>query len=316
MSGLPKQVEENANLAEELHGRMYADPQAEAPKEEEQEEPVEETPEEEEEKPKGDEEEETYRKRFESLQGKYNAEVPRLHGELKQLKEMVFQRLGDVTKPAEPKPEAKANPYQEKIDKYREEYGDDLLEMARTLARIEVEERLGDKLKPVQEQVASVEETQIKAAQSNFMGHLDTNVKGDWKTLIYGNNEASAQFLSSPDPSGLYTMAELIDAYSENWDAEKLVKLLNYHFEATAPKVEKEPEVPVQRKPNPAKEALVAPSRQTPHNTPEVNDKRIWTRETMAEFQRLDRQNKYSPEESQALWADLLAAAGENRIRG
>lgn len=314
---LPKQVEENATLAEELHGRMFADPKVEEVQEEPQGKQEEAQEEEAVEEPKVDEEE-TYRKRFESLQGKYNAEVPRLHGELKQLKEMVFQRLGEVAKPDEPKPEAKTDPYKDKIEKYREEYGEDLLEMARTLARIEFEERLGDKLKPVQEQVASVEETQIKAAQSNFMSHLDSQVKGDWRGLLYGEGEATAAFLASPDPSGLYTMGDLIEAYSEKWDADKLVKLLNNHFEAITPK-EEPPKVepPAQpKKPNPAKEALVAPSRQTPHNTPAAEDKRVWTRETMAEFQKLDRQGKYSPEESQALWADLLSAAGENRIRG
>ena len=35
----------------------------------------------------------------------------------------------------------------------------------------------------------------------------------------------------------------------------------------------------------------------------------------MAEFEKADRANKYTPEESKAMWDDLLTAMGEGRIR-
>lgn len=323
---IPKQVEEAEKLALELHGQLNAPeeekedeaPPAEEPKEEPQEELPEAAQKQDEEdwKAKYEKLEQTHR----TLRGKYDNEVPRLHHELKEFKEKVFSRLDESTKQTPAKPTA-PDPDDAKLAKFEEEYGKEMLEAQRILARKEAEallqSTLQERLGPVQEQVQNVEEAQLQAAKSNFTGFLDNQVKGDWRKLWEGQDPKFVEFLQQPDPSGYFTNGQLAEQFNANWDGDKLARLFNTYFESATPKVElKQPEPKPVQKPNPAQEARIAPSRQTNHNQPAPDDKRIWTRESMAEFQKAERAGKYSAEEAAALWADLLAAPSQNRMRG
>jgi hypothetical protein len=306
-----KQAEEAALLAEQLHEKMY--PQTpEADVEDTTPDDVVDTPAPDEPAPPSLEDVleqlRVEKERYSSLKGKYDKEVPTLSNELKEFKQTVFERL----EAARVTPDVVA-PVEDKFAKFKEEYGNELFEVMKTLASETAEEKYNQTIKPVQEQVHSVEETQIKAAKQNFTSYLDDKVKGDWKNLWEGNDPKFIEFLESPDPSGLYTYADLVKLYNDNWDGDKLAKVFNLYLGDT-PVVEI-PEPPKPKAPNPAKEALVAPSRSTTHTTPTVNDKRIWTTDAMSEFQRKDRRGDYTPDESKAMWEDLLAAANEGRIK-
>lgn len=323
MFTVPKQVDEAVDLAEKLHGEMFntsdqeEDQQTEETTkepaaEETPEEPVEETKEE----PTSDkkEDEETYKARYLSLKGMYDKEVPLLHRELKELKAQVFERLGEIGKPKEePKPDANA----EKLEKFRAEYGDELLEMARLVARTELEPLISQKIDPVQQKVDSVEKTQVSADQQKFLLELDGKVEGDWREVWLNDDPKFNAFLASKEPYGLFTFEELLTRYSDAFDSDGVAAIFNAYIQTAkpAPKVEQKVEPKVEYKPNPAKEAIVAPSRTQAVATPQSQDKRIWTREMMQEFERNDRMGRYSAEESAALWQDLLSAPNENRIR-
>lgn len=320
--GIPKQVEEAEELALELHKQMNA------PEEKEDEKPIEEEQQEEQEQEaaqKEEVEEINWREKYEKLEqthktlkGKYDAEVPRLHKDIKEFKESVYAKIGDLTK--QPEPKAAPDPDEAKLAKFKEEYGEEMLEAQRILARKEAEaiakSLLAEKLNPVQEQVQSVETAQLEAAKSNFTGFLDNQVKGDWRALWNGQNEQFNEFLSKPDPSGFYTYGQLAEMFNENWEGEKLAHLFNTFIASTAPPKIEKPVKPAEKAPNPAQEARIAPSRQTNHSQPAAEDKRIWTKASMDEFYKLDRMGKYTQEESVALWNDLWKAASENRIRG
>lgn len=311
--GIPSQVEEAAQMAEQLHERLYQEPDSEVIDDQE-EEPKEESQEEHEEAdvPHDDDVEELrkFKERYLSLKGKYDAEVPRLHSELREFKQSVFDKLSSFSQ--KPQEEQEVKPKEnERIAKFKEEYGEEFVDTLRELFKQEfsneIDPRLTQATRQLQEQVSSVEETQITAARQNFGAYLDQQVKGDWKALWNGQDAKFLEFLNKPDPSGLYTYGELAQAYNDKWDADKLTKIFNTYFEEQAPK---KPE-----QPNPAKTAMVAPSRSTQHTAPASTDKRIWTQESMAEFQRDDRRGKYTPEESLALWEDLMRAPSENRMR-
>lgn len=324
---LPKQIEEAAELAEELHGRMYGtQPEAEVeqPAAQEASEDMENTSEEEQgveeeveanevDVPHDDELEELrkFKSRYLSLKGKYDAEVPRLQHELKDLKTSVFERLEQsIAQKQQPEPAPKA-PENEKLTQFKEEYGEDFVETLRLLIQKEAEDKIKSSLQPVQEQVTSVEDTQIKAAQQSFAGYLDDKVNGDWRSLWDGADPNFLEFLQKPDPSGLYTYADLVQQYNNNWDADRLSKVFNVYIDSIT-----EPEAPKKEAtPNPAKTAMVAPSRSTQHATPAASDKLVWTKDTIKEFELNDRRGKYTPEVSKSMWDDLLSAMAENRIR-
>ncbi len=308
---LPKQVEEAAELAEELHEKMFSQEKEEDTQEvEEVEEEVQKDVEQDdvEAVPHDDDIEELrkFKARYLSLQGKYNAEVPRLQHELHDLKQSVFEKLEQRTA----QPQQTPAPVPDKYSAFAEEYGEEFVGRLRELIEIEAERKIRETIQPVQQHVASVEDTQIKAAQQSFIGYLDqaVNENVDWRKMWSGEDPKFMEFLQQPDPSGLYTYGDLAQAYNNNWDADRLAKIFNMYAEAQAP-----PARP--SKPNPAKEAMVAPSRNTNHTVPQSTNKQIWTSDSIKQFQIKDRRGDFSPEESKAMWDDLLSAPSENRIR-
>lgn len=311
---IPSQVEEAAVLAEKLHQEMFSQEskEEEVKSEDTEEEEVEEEPEIEEEEevvPHDDDLEELrkYKARYLSLKGKYNAEVPRLQQDLKDLKQSVFEKLSSITeKPAETQKEQ--DKQDDIIAKMKEEYGDDFIDGIYKIAEYIADQKVKSTVEPVQEKLTSVEDTQLKTAQENFKSYLDTKVEGDWRALWEGKDSKFIEYLQQPDPSGLYTYGDLVQMYNDAWDADKLAIVINGYLET---KTDKKKE----SKPNLERDALVAPNRSTHNSTPKTEDKVIWTRDSIKQFERDDRQNKYTTEESQKLWNDLLTAASEGRIR-
>lgn len=317
--GVPTQVDEAAELANKLHERLFSDSQEvdeeEADTEEEDSnqdddnDSADDDGDSEYDVPQDDELEDLrkFKARYLSLKGKYDAEVPRLHSELKEFKQNVFDRLESMT--TKQKEQVPTEP--DDIAKFKEEYGEDFVENLRKFIRLESKSELADSINSVQQQVSSVEETQIKVAQENFKNYIDSQVKGNWRTAWEGKDPKFLEFLQKPDPSGLYTYGDLVQAYNDAWDADKLSKVFNAYYGEPAPTPEPKPK----REPNPAQQAMVAPSRNNVHTAPDSKDKTVWTQDSIKEFQRLDRQGKYDSDTSKAMWEDLLSAANEGRIR-
>jgi hypothetical protein len=301
----PQQVDEAANLAEELHGMMFA-PQTEKVEDEQ---PEVEQEAQDDSAVEGKTEDESFRARYEVLQGKYNAEVPRLNQELKQLKQMVFERLGNVEKPAEPKVEVPA--YEAELNQIREQYGDEFINAQRLIAKIEAEELLKQRLEPMQQSISSVEETQVQAAQENFKSYLGNAVKGDWESLWNGQDQKFLEFLNNREPTSGLTYKQIVDYHNNNWDADGLASVMNHYLEGQQPKPKQEQP----RQPNPAREAMVAPSRSQATSAPANADKRIWTQDMIAQFQKDDRMGKFDSDTSKVMWDDLLGAISDGRIR-
>ena len=250
--------------------------------------------------------------------------MPRLSNELKELKQKVFDSLGDALKQRSVQPEVKPveEPEDPELVRFREEYGEEHLRILDKIADRRVKtavetalKQYAEQLAPVQQKVDSVEDTQIKAAQQNFIAYLSDKVEGDWKSLWQGKDEKFNEFLDRPDPSGLYTYGQLAQMYNDNWDADRLATLFNLYLKEQNPPQPEQAPPPSNPAKDAAKDAMVAPRRSTQHTAPPSTDKRVWTPQMIEDFKRADRANKYSAEESQAMWDDLLAALRENRIR-
>lgn len=308
---VPSQVEEQAELAEQLHAQMFSTEETETQDETETEviDPIEED---EVDVPHDDDVEELrkFKARYMSLKGKYDAEVPRLSQELRDLKTSVFEKFEQATKPAVVV-ETPTNVSDEFLDSFAENYGEDFADNLKKLIALEAAKLTT----PMQQKMESVEDTQVKAAQTNFVGYIDEQLNEgretpvDWQGLWAGKDPKFLEFLGKPDPSGLYTYGQLAEMYNQNWDADKLVNIFKIYTNEEVVPVVKPKTV------SPQKQALVAPSRNNTHTAPNTESKKVWTSDMVQEFQRLDRQGKYGVDESKALWDDLLSALGENRIR-
>jgi len=338
---LPKQVQDNADAAEEFMGKLGASEHSEDPEEvEEVAEEVEEEPEEEDpaadepeevletEDPEPDPDEESYRKRYETLQGKYNAEVPRLHQEIREFKEKVFKQFGDLQAEKEtPKEEPTPDEYETVYAELSEEFDEDILRAMDRLTEAKFKRFQGQQLAPIQERLETSETEKFEVAQSNFMDEIDQGMaegwEGDWRDLWSGKDPEFLKFLDTKHPSGMFTYREVANLANQRWDSERIVMVFNEYLNqsgqvqaAADPDPEPNEEQKTEKKKDPSEEARIQPRRKQPATPePEGDEPIIWTKESMAEFQRKDQQGKIPQEESQKLWDDLLRAPAENRMR-
>jgi len=311
----PRQVDEQAKLAEELHGKLFSQEQVEptgtvqvGEQEETQEQAAEQPEVQEVDTPHDDDLEELrkFKSRYLTLKGKYEAEVPRLQSELKEFKQNVFDRIETLAKP-----QAEADPQEVEGDdpdlaSFKEEYGE---QFYNTLLKL-IEKKgakgqeIAEALKPVEEKISSIEEEQYQTAQKEFKNYLSGKVEG-WEKLWKGEDPGFLEFAKQSDPSGLYTYGDLLAAYNDRWEADKMAQVFNLYLDSAKQNKQKTAE----------RNAQIAPSRTVTPSTPAPDQKQVWTKETIEEFKRADRQGKYDSETSMAMWNDLLAAVNENRIR-
>ena len=149
------------------------------------------------------------------------------------------------------------------------------------------------------------------------MTYLDGKSEG-WRQLWneevgFNANPDFAEFLEQDDPSGLYKYGDLVNAYTEKWDADKLATVFNLFLKSK--KESEKDEVVVPPVNNKQKDALIAPKRTQTNSAPVNTDKKIWTMNEIEDFKRRDRMGEFKDDVSQAMWNDLLSAMGENRIR-
>lgn len=314
---IPDAISEGAQQAAELHARLF--PKAETPAEEpagEEEKVVEEQPAEEPEEASVEEpvdEDESYRKKYEILEGKYKAEVPRMAAELKEMREMLkaMQTPAEEKAPEVPKQKQEM---QEILERLTAEYPEELIDNLVALQRLQAEEAAERLMKPVADKTQSYEDQQYAIAQQTFVEMLDS--KSDkWRDIWNVANELAegetpsdpkiAQFLMSPDPSGLYRNLDLIHEYNNRWDGERLATLCNMYGAETK-------KVPPTQRPD----AMLAPSRVKSQPIHQPEEKKIWTMTEFHQFQRDAHNGVYDDATKEALWTDIQTALAEGRIRG
>jgi hypothetical protein len=327
--GIPSQVQEQADLAEEFMATLTSDGE-DTGENAEEEAASSDGNEEEAEKEEGvtaeaseeaeletdatgtGEEEETYRQRYETLQGKYNSEVPKLNSELKKLKDEIFTKVESLRQNAEPSVEETetddTEQFEAELEPYREQFGDELLEVINKISDRRAKQLLGDSLAPVTEKVDSVESAQIQSAQLAFTEDLTEKVEGEWESLWRGENQEFLDFLDTKEPNGFFTYREVAKKANDSWDADTLSKVFNAFHASHGPVTAESAPVVEQAKPD------VVPNRKPVAAEPNATEAKIWTQADIADFKTRDRQGKIPAEESEALWNDFLRAPSEGRI--
>jgi hypothetical protein len=247
-----------------------------------------------------------WKERYLSLKGKYDAEVPRLSHELKELKESLSATLNREEEDFKKKEKEKE---EEELRAFQETYGEEFTQKVKKL----IEKQVEDHINPYKQEIEAVKEDQTKKAQLDFMKELDEKASG-WRDLWSGKDPEFKEFLNQTDPSGLYTYQELITMYNTKWDAEKLAKVFNIYLEQKNQTKEK------QNQSRSSKELrvpdnLTNPSRSTSASTPQDKSKKIWSESDIAKFMHEERTGKYSAEEAEKIWDDILSAPMEGRVR-
>lgn len=264
---------------------------------------------------------EDHKQKFEVLQGKYNAEVPRLHAELREVRALLAAAQAQISALQNQPPSA---PVQGKtgdsdvLKKVRDEFGDELADGLLALIESKSEEKaakIRQEFAPIAERVNTVETRQVMSAGQRFLEDLRKEVPKFDQLNGTGNGDGHPEFLTwlgSFEPYAGKTYQTLLeDAHSalDVQRAARIIKAWPGYAAYTAP-----PAAPAL---NPQVESLIDPGPSRP-NTQPTAQKPTYTQEMIKVFYDEVRRGLWRTKEKEraAKDADIALASKEGRIVG
>ena len=277
-----------------------------------------------EQKPGAESQAEDFAQKYKTLQGMYNAEVPRLHQqnrEMTQRLQQMEQLLATMSQ--QPAVSAASQPVVDKFvtDKDVEEYGDSI-DMMRKVSREElssvaqrlnqIEQALRQMQTSVVPQVQAVAQRQHVSAEQQFWAELGAAVP----TFRDVNaNEAFQTWLLETDPLTGITRQTYLDDAQRALDARRVANIFRTWMEASG-------QAAVAQSPGKAPtaelEKQVSPGRSRSTGTPaSANQGKMYTPQDIQKFFNDVRAGKYKGREQERsrIERDIFAAQRENRIQ-
>lgn len=330
--GMPAAAKKQIKEAEKLHAELYAQAEekpetVETPPEEPtevmqaeetpsaevvQEQPVT-APTEAEPAPKP---ETDWEQRYKTLQGKYNAEMPRMNAQIKDLQEVISQLQKP---PATPEPVRPSDIPQQKLvtDSDIEDYGEEFIDVVRRVAKQEYDpviQRLEKENQQLRSQVGGVTSGLQQNARERLLSSLEARVP-DWREI--NNSDDFIEWLSHYDPfSGQKRHDLLLSAFEENNEARTIAFFEGYRNENAAVAPQAEP--PRKTVPSVDMEKLVAPGqvRNTGNVRAQEGSAKVWTHDEINRFYADVVAGRYRGKEKdkRRMEADIIRAGRENRI--
>ena len=176
-----------------------------------------------------------FEQKYSTLKGKYDAEVPRLHQQVRELTE----QMNAINKQAEAVKKAKAEKPREKVsyvtDADREEYGDDLIDFQRRVAKEvsqDYEERFEQQEKVIEELRTQVSNTDNHVGEVGFAQRLNNLVPG-FDQL--DNDERWVAWLNEYDPMTRGPRRDQAQAAFNSGDAEAVAHYVSLFRESVKP---------------------------------------------------------------------------------
>lgn len=185
------------------------------------------------------EEEETYRRKYDVLQGKFDAEVPRLYAQLRDATGQLQQALTEVQtlRAAQntPKPEPTAP------DNDAETFGEDLTEAIDRRSERKAEAMVNKQIKPLMEYIKQLEtrlgdvNQQVEvSSQDRFLNNLAKQVP-DYETV--NTEQGFLNWLGEVDPVYGVPRQAALDAASERMDADRTAQVFLAYKQLTGKQV-------------------------------------------------------------------------------
>ena len=328
MSNLPKQVQEAADEAERL-AQSLQPPEGDAAPAPDAIEPVEATqtpapaatPPKVTELPKPDDA--SWQQRYSTLQGMYNAEVPRMQQQLRDLSlqlQDAVARLANAPKET-PKPASQPTP-KLGTDKDVETFGGDLIDLIRRQSadlvqaerdRVQVDmQKLQSENTDLKKQMGNVVERQGQSTRVVYLGELAKQVP-DWEAL--NTDQAFLGWLAEVDPlSGIARQAYLNNAW-EQFDVNRTAALFNAWKQATGHSTTAPKQTPQQEL---ARQVAPGTSKSSAPASPSNPSERIWTTKQIETFYTDVTKGLYAgakKDEAARIEAEIDAAVATGRVR-
>lgn len=251
--------------------------------------------------------------KYHTLKGMYDAEVPRLHNQVRELQQQMQQVL-DEKREAELKAAQQPDPVKSLItEQDKEAFGTDLIDLIERATESKVatlKTREGELLREINElkaQLGSVSERQVVSDQDRFAFALGQKAP-EWEQL--NTDPGFLQWLSEVDPVyGMPRQYALTNAYNA-LDADRVANIFNTYKASVTPK-------PVEKQPKPTLQSQVAPTRSRATSAPTATDasQRFWSQPEIEDFYSEWRRGYLDDEEAARMEKEIHAAIAEGRVR-
>ena len=308
---LPKQIQDEVDRAEQIEREIEAmlnppaegqDPQAETVVADQTEEQTPQAESQSLEAPQEAPNAESWQSRYQALQGKYNAEVPRYAAQLREANQYI-QQLQEQLSQARQAPAEVQTPdldaeYQEAADLF----GEDLVKFTRKMAQAEADRRIAE-LKQSQQQV---EQRIAQSENDRFFAQVDSAVPG-WRDI--DNDPAWLGWLQEYDPMlGAPRQAALEQAAAAH-DVSRVAHLFTAFLSTR-----RQPAAPAAPQPSRAQLEQVTPRSSAVPSASPMQQARVYTQ---ADIQRLldpRHLNRLPRDQQMAIERDIDQAVAEGRI--
>jgi hypothetical protein len=255
--------------------------------------------------------EETWQAKFFTLKGKYDAEVPRLHAQVKELNTQVQQLIAE----AAAKPQTAPTPDSVKsliTEQDREAFGTDLLDLIDRATETKIagfrdqESRLLAEIAELKGKLGRVDEMAGSSSKEMFLDRLSKQVP-DWEAMNV--DQGFLAWLAEVDPVyGIPRQIALNNAY-EALDANRTATIFKQFKATLAPQQTQQPK--------PSLQSQVAPtrSRTSPAPATSAANTRIFTQNDIARFYDEWRRGLIDEADAVRIEQEIAAASVEGRIR-
>lgn len=256
---------------------------------------------------------ESFKQKYATLRGKYDAEVPRLHQQVKELTD----QMNAIREEAEAAKKVEAEKPKEKVsyvtDADREEYGDDLIDFQRRVAKEasqEYEDRFEQQAKVIEQLQQQISNTGNQVGEVGFTQKLNALVPG-FDQL--DNDERWVAWLNEYDPMTRGPRRDQAQAAFNAGDAEAVAHYVGLFRESVEPVAngKSDRDTELEKQVTPSRSASTVTNKSSSKNSKVYSERELnnaWTK-----IRTLNTQGKY--DDAEKLEAELTAAYMEGRVK-
>lgn len=257
--------------------------------------------------------EETWERKYLTLKGMYDAEVPRLHAQMREMNQQVQTLIAEAATAKAQQPKQDAAPAKTLItEQDKEAFGSDLLDLIdrateqKLAGNRDLEAQLRAEINELKGKLGNVTERQVVSDKDRYEASLSAQVP-DWEAMNV--DQGFLTWLAEVDPVyGMPRQYALTNAY-ESLDANRTATIFKQYKATIAPTQRQQPNRELQRQ--------VAPTRSHTSSAPATSaaDKRIYSAQDIDTFYSDWRRGMVDENEAVQIERDIHAAINEGRIR-
>lgn len=291
---LPESVQQNADRADEIEQQLAEGPETEVT---EQQEPTQDTT-------------EKWEAKYRTLQGMYNAELPRM----KQERDALQSRLDSVTQELQTLRQAVA---QDEVDTQyiteedSEVFGSDMVDLTQRAAKQEAAKysleaaQLRNDVEQLKAQLGAVQQASYQTARQQYLNRLSELVP-NWEAQ--NTDRGFLDWLDEQDPLVNGSRKQALDEAFNSLNAKRTADIFLAYRNSGSPQ-------PRLTRAQQELQKQVAPSRRSSAPMPSGEAKRVFTQEDIAAFYDNAMHGRYTPDQAAALEREIDLAVAEGRVR-